>query len=140
MVAYSVAAFYGPMYWGFVASTSLAGITMMQSYQYYSRNNDRPMLHLIVAAVLVLDLATTILMAITLYHYFLQYWGQYEAFAVITQSWCIENGVTASVTCITQLLFGSRIYLVTQQYAIFSPYDKFIVAAIVVSALGSFGV
>ncbi|KAH7923940.1 hypothetical protein BV22DRAFT_549396 [Leucogyrophana mollusca] len=138
MVAYSIASFYGPMYWGFVASTSLAGTTIMQGYQYYSRNADRRTLHIVVGTVLILDLATTLLMACTINHYFLQDWGQYETFAYITLSWCLENGVTAAVTCITQLLFASRIYLVTRQYAIFSPYDRIIVGAIVLSALGSF--
>ncbi|KIJ67551.1 hypothetical protein HYDPIDRAFT_38052 [Hydnomerulius pinastri MD-312] len=137
-MTYSVAGFYGPMYWGFVASTALAGTTLMQGYEYFSHNTDGWLFHCVVSAVLIFDLATTALMAQSINHYFLQDWGNYATFTEITLSWCLENVATAVVTCMTQLLFASRIYLVTRQYAVFSPYDKIVVAAISIAAVGGF--
>ncbi|KAH7913167.1 hypothetical protein BJ138DRAFT_1111709 [Hygrophoropsis aurantiaca] len=75
-------------------------------------------------------------MSETIHYYFIQNYGDPTAFEIIPLSWLIENAATALVTCIAQVFFATRIYLVTRQYAIFSPFDKIIPAIIVFTAMG----
>ncbi|KAH7925956.1 hypothetical protein BV22DRAFT_399243 [Leucogyrophana mollusca] len=132
---WSVGGFYAPLFWGFFVGLALVGTTIVQGYIYYSQSNDRWTLRLLVGILICLDVATSVLMSDTIHFYFIQHYGDYVAFLTIPLSWVIENGVTALVTCISQVFFATRIYLVTRQYAIFSPYDKIVPAIIVFAAV-----
>ncbi|KAH7914096.1 hypothetical protein BJ138DRAFT_1110906 [Hygrophoropsis aurantiaca] len=136
MYVWSVGSYYGPMFWGFFFGTSLVGTTIVQAYIYYTRSSDRWTLQSVVAILLILDITTTALMAVTIFHYFLINFGDDSAFLGIPDPWIIENGVTALITFIAQVFFASRIFMVTRQYAIFSPYDKIIPGVIIFFALG----
>ncbi|KAH7920451.1 hypothetical protein BV22DRAFT_802167 [Leucogyrophana mollusca] len=135
MYVWTVGGYYGPMFWGSFLGTALVGTTIMQGYTYYARSNDRWTLQLLVAVLLFLDISTTALMAATVYHYFIQNFGNFETFGNIPKSWILENAITSLITCIAQVFFASRIYMVTRQYAIFAPYDKIVPG--VFFALGS---
>ncbi|KAH7920450.1 hypothetical protein BV22DRAFT_1098083 [Leucogyrophana mollusca] len=122
--------FYSAMYWGFVLSTSLVGISLVQVYMYYMRhNNDRWQMKALVASLLfvelclftldgfltihgcrILDPATSILMAETIYYYFVVNFGVPQALASIPISWVLETGLTVLVTSIVQIYFAINIY------------------------------
>ncbi|KIJ63157.1 hypothetical protein HYDPIDRAFT_113752 [Hydnomerulius pinastri MD-312] len=139
MYVWTVSRYYGPMYWGFVVATMLLGTTFVQGYIYLTRNNDRMLIQSMVSVVIILDFLATALMATTVFHYFIQDFGDFKTFADIPSTWCLESVATALVTSITQAFFSSRIYLVMRQYPVLVPFDKLIPISVLITALGGLG-
>ncbi|KIJ63156.1 hypothetical protein HYDPIDRAFT_92942 [Hydnomerulius pinastri MD-312] len=114
-----VAGYFGPMYWGKLVNLnySLVGTTMVQAYVFFTRSKDKWPLQLVVHVLpfyynMLFDLASTILMSITVFQYFVSLSFSCSSQVPIIskhRSWCTENGITALVTCITQLFFATRI-------------------------------
>ncbi|KAF8550144.1 hypothetical protein OG21DRAFT_1487982 [Imleria badia] len=94
-----VAPSFGPMYWGFVFSTTLVGATLIQGYMYYDRSRDPLSTQVAVALMLTLDLSSTAVMATTVSHYFLVNFGNYSTLCSIPPVWICETSLTAIVTC-----------------------------------------
>ncbi|KAF8558514.1 hypothetical protein OG21DRAFT_1161242 [Imleria badia] len=108
----SVGQFYAAMYWGFVLSTSCVGISLVQGYLYFMMNNkDRWSMKALVISLLIFDPATSLLMAQTIYHYFVKNFGVEEALRKVPNSWIVENGLTVLVTAMVQFFFASRVFL-----------------------------
>ncbi|KAH7914097.1 hypothetical protein BJ138DRAFT_1144613 [Hygrophoropsis aurantiaca] len=130
--------FYGAMYWGFVLSTSLVGISLVQVYMYYMRyNNDRWQMKALVVSLLILDPATSILMAETIYYYFVVNFGVPQALASVPISWVLETGLTVLLTSIVQVYFAIKIYMIHRQSAAV-PGGILIPLAIFVLAIAAF--
>ncbi|KAG9318216.1 hypothetical protein JVU11DRAFT_296 [Chiua virens] len=109
----TVAHFYAAMYWGFVVSTSFVGISLVQGYLYFTKNNkDRWVIKALVVLLLFLDPATSILIAQTIYYYFILNFGVVEVLGVVPIPWVVEIGLSVFVTAMVQVFFASRVYLV----------------------------
>ncbi|KIJ63310.1 hypothetical protein HYDPIDRAFT_113288 [Hydnomerulius pinastri MD-312] len=130
--------FYAAMYWGFVLSTSFVGISLVQGYMYFMKNNkDRWSMKALVISLLIFDPATSVLMAETIYYYFVINFGVDQALASIPASWVVENGLTALVTSIVQVYFATRIYIINKRVGVL-PFDWVIPALVFVCAFGGF--
>ncbi|KAI9569011.1 hypothetical protein HD554DRAFT_2094667 [Boletus coccyginus] len=109
----SVDHFYAALYWGFVVSTALVGISVVQGYLYFTTNNkDRWSIKALVVSVLILDPATSLLMAQTIYYYFIVNFGVAKALEDVPISWVVENELTVLVAALVQIFLASRVHLV----------------------------
>jgi len=134
----SIGRFYAAMYWGFVVSTSFVGISIVQGYLYFTRNNnDRCPMKVLVFILLILDPITTILMAETIYYYFFVNYGVVEALGKIPIAWTIESGLTVLVTAVVQVFFASRIYTVNNSVGTL-PFGRTAPILVFLSALVAF--
>ncbi|EGO21729.1 hypothetical protein SERLADRAFT_474530 [Serpula lacrymans var. lacrymans S7.9] len=127
---WSVEVFYGPLYWGFVLATSLVGATVVQAYMYFSRNSDRWSLRLLVTVLLILDVASTVLMGQAIFHYFVVNFANVDVFFEVPISWWAEKALSTLITCMTQLYFASRIYIINRTCAILPGYGRFLPVAV----------
>ncbi|EGN97002.1 hypothetical protein SERLA73DRAFT_185270 [Serpula lacrymans var. lacrymans S7.3] len=102
---------------GFVFSTALVGISVVQGYIYFARNKHGHWASKsLVILLLILDPATSLLFAHTIYYYFLINFGNYRVFSKVTSSWCAENAITSIIVWIVQLYFALRIYQLDKQH------------------------
>ncbi|KAN0075404.1 hypothetical protein V8E55_011427 [Tylopilus felleus] len=133
-----VGQFYAAMYWGFVFSTSLVGISIVQGYLYFTTSNkDRWRMKALVISLLILDPATSLLMAQTIYHYFVVNFGVVEALGNVPISWIVENGLTVLITAMVQSFLASRVYLVNKTVDAL-PFGKIAPALVFLFALIAF--
>ncbi|KAF8432430.1 hypothetical protein L210DRAFT_922186 [Boletus edulis BED1] len=108
-----VSRFYSAMYWGKCRCGIFVGISFVQGYLYFTSNNkDRWSMKALVIFLLIFDPATSLLMAETIYYYFVVNFGVVEALETIPISWVIESESTVLVTAMVQFFFATRVYLI----------------------------
>ncbi|EGN96186.1 hypothetical protein SERLA73DRAFT_162091 [Serpula lacrymans var. lacrymans S7.3] len=140
MNGFNVPLFFGAMYWGFIFSTALVGISIVQGYIYFTNNSRDPWtIKALVILLLILDPAGSVLIGETMYFYFLVNFGNVMAFARIPTSWCVETFVTAFVTCVTQLYFATRLYKIYKQSLVLPRYSAVWLVPAVVAFFAVFG-
>ncbi|KAI5117973.1 hypothetical protein M0805_004907 [Coniferiporia weirii] len=108
---------FGVIYWAFVVSTALFGVSVVQGYFYYTHNNDNLNLKIFVACMLALDFTTTALSSQSLYDYLIVNYGNPEALLYMTKPYIMEYLVTAMVTLGSQLFYASRIHIADKRSA-----------------------
>lgn len=97
---------FAPMYWGFVASIFLAGITVVQAYSYFpNSHNDRPLVRWTAVCMLITDLASTALIAQSIYYYLIPEFGSFTRFGSVTPELTVECLISTTITFISQLYF-----------------------------------
>lgn len=102
---------------GLVVSSVIYGISVLQTYLYYTRysHKDKAFLKTFVAILLVLDTAQLCFVLIYTYHYEVSYFGRFDVLEVATWSLMINFPVGALLTTCVQGFFAYRIYQLSGQ-------------------------
>ncbi|KAF8530428.1 hypothetical protein BU17DRAFT_79204 [Hysterangium stoloniferum] len=106
-------AIFGPIYWGFVFSLLLGGITILQGYIYFTRSNDSLSIRLAAASMIILDMLSSALIAQSVYYYLIPHFGSAVPLDGITPELSAECLVATTITLISQLFFTRQLYAVT---------------------------
>ncbi|KAH9896921.1 hypothetical protein C8Q73DRAFT_789215 [Cubamyces lactineus] len=119
---------------GFTLSTTLYGITILQTYFYYRQYGTRDgwPTKLLIAVLLLIDTLTTIFLAHALYTYVVLDFGAPQETDLITWSFASENFLGIMSAVLYQCYFARRLW-------IFSHHNKTLVALILFFAVVNAG-
>ncbi|KAJ7093830.1 hypothetical protein B0H15DRAFT_1020536 [Mycena belliarum] len=99
---------------GFAVATTAYGIGVLQCYLYFrSYPKDSIYLKFTVGTLWILDTLSTIMVAHSLYTYFVLNFGDLAADALIPWSFALENGLLTLVTIIAQCFYAWQIWTVS---------------------------
>ncbi|KAJ7158014.1 hypothetical protein C8R43DRAFT_1234439 [Mycena crocata] len=117
---------------GFAVATTAYGICVVQVYLYYrGYPRDSVYLKFTVATLWILDTLSTIMVAHSLYTYFVTNFGNLAADAFIPWSFALENGLLTMVTITVQSFYAWQIWTVSM--------NPFVTAGILLLAVTSLG-
>ncbi|KAK7683452.1 hypothetical protein QCA50_013285 [Cerrena zonata] len=102
---------FSPIFWGFVVSLVLGGITILQAYIYFYRFNDRLEIRTIAATMLALDVVSSALVAQSIYYYLLPHFGSLEPLSSVTPELSAECLISTIITFISQMYFVYQLYI-----------------------------
>lgn len=103
---------FGPLFWGFVISLLLCGITIVQAYIYFPAHKDPPIVRWTAFTMIIFDLTSSALYAQSVYHYLIPHFGSLTRFASITPEISAECLFSALIT------FNSQMYFVYQLHSV----------------------
>ncbi|KAF8882998.1 hypothetical protein BD779DRAFT_1674728 [Infundibulicybe gibba] len=119
---------FAPIYWGFVVSLFLGGMTIVQAYIYFPHKGDRSSIRIMAGCMLLFDLVSSALVAQSIYYYLVPHFGSLEPLASVTPELSAECLFAAIITfmCVSHdlLLFfsletnRSEMYFVYQLYSV----------------------
>ncbi|OCB89298.1 hypothetical protein A7U60_g3497 [Sanghuangporus baumii] len=120
---------------GAFISLAVYGITLLQTYLYFSKfhKNDSKGLQALVVLLWILDTICSILVAHALYVVLVKGWGDVSVLTKAPVTFVLENGFTVLLTWIVQLFLAHRIWLVSTRRDYITP-----ILVIIISA-GAFG-
>lgn len=101
---------FAPIYWGFVMSLLLGGITIVQAYMYFPAHRDRAFVRYTAALMLILDLASSALIAQSVFYYLIPHFGSLKPLSSVTPELSAECLISTLIT------FNSQMYFVFQLY------------------------
>ncbi|KDR76649.1 hypothetical protein GALMADRAFT_452778 [Galerina marginata CBS 339.88] len=99
-----------PLYWGFVVSLLLGGITIVQAYIYFPAQQDRFLARFTAAVMLILDLLSSVLIAQSVYYYLIPHFGSLQPLSSVTPELSAECLVSTMITFISQAFFVYQLY------------------------------
>uniref|UniRef100_A0A0W0FFS3 Uncharacterized protein n=1 Tax=Moniliophthora roreri TaxID=221103 RepID=A0A0W0FFS3_MONRR len=135
-----LSAHYDPLYYGFVVTSILFGITIVQAWIYTLSNNDPWLLRLLVAIIFLGDLSTTILINNLMHDFFIVHFGDLLQFTVVPSVVVAELIVTGLIVCTMELFFASRIYTLGRVHRIVPIcIVVFSVLALILTLVGAVG-
>ncbi|KAJ7577971.1 hypothetical protein C8J56DRAFT_869400 [Mycena floridula] len=103
---------FGPVYWGFIVSLFLGGMTVVQAYMYFPQSHDRPFVKATAATMLIFDLVSSALVAQSIHHYLLPHFGSLLPLNSVTPELSAECLISTAITLISQLYFVYQLYVV----------------------------
>ncbi|KAF5343917.1 hypothetical protein D9758_012107 [Tetrapyrgos nigripes] len=122
---------FASVYWGFVISLFCGGITIVQAWLYFPHPRDKPLIQFTVSCVHVvsdtplwkqvaelkrvdifriLDLASSALVAQSLYYYLIPHFGSEAQLGKLTPELSSDCLMSATITFISQMWFVFQIY------------------------------
>ncbi|KAF9267002.1 hypothetical protein L218DRAFT_955480 [Marasmius fiardii PR-910] len=107
-----MAGLFSPFYWGFVISLFCSGITVVQAYLYFPHPTDGRVIQTIAVVMLILDLASSALIAQSLYYYLIPHYGSLAQLNSVTLELSTECLISSVITFISQMFFVYQIYKV----------------------------
>ncbi|KAJ7861608.1 hypothetical protein B0H13DRAFT_2072716 [Mycena leptocephala] len=100
---------------GFAVATTAYGISVLQVYLYFRKYpKDEIILKLTVGSLWILDTLSTIMVAHSLYTYFVLNFGNLAADALVPWSFALENGLLTGVTIIAQCYYSWQIWTISR--------------------------
>ncbi|KAH0580506.1 hypothetical protein H2248_002001 [Termitomyces sp. 'cryptogamus'] len=104
---------FAPIYWGFVVSLLLGGITIVQSYIYFlAARRDQPREWVTALCMLLLDLTSSGLVAQSVYYYLIPNFGSLLPLDSVTSELSTECLISTIITFISQMYFVYQLYIV----------------------------
>ncbi|GJE93828.1 hypothetical protein PsYK624_099920 [Phanerochaete sordida] len=103
----------GPLYWGLLCSLVLNGINILQGWLYFP-SHDPLNLQASAAAMLVLNVLSSALVAQSVYYYTVPHYGSLAPLSSITSELSIECLATTLIILISQGLFVCQLYNVAK--------------------------
>ncbi|KAF6756747.1 hypothetical protein DFP72DRAFT_893658 [Ephemerocybe angulata] len=103
---------FAPLFWGFVLSIFLGGMTVVQAYVYFPAKGDRPLIRLTAGLMLLFDIASSILIAYSVYYYLIPEFGSFERFKAVTPQFSAECLIAALITFMSQAYFVHQLLIV----------------------------
>ncbi|KAI0090670.1 hypothetical protein BDY19DRAFT_992098 [Irpex rosettiformis] len=122
----------GAAFVGNIAAAVLYGVTNLQIYTYFERNNDGLLLRIMILILWALDTLHLILISHTLYFYTVTHFGSIFIAAKVTWSIMTHVSVTGVSDFLVRLIFASRVYR-------FSGHKKWLLVTIIVPTFVVFG-
>jgi len=99
------------VYWGFVISLFLGGITILQAYIYFPARKDSLTLRWTAISILILDITSSALLAQSVYHYLTANFGTVSLLP-------LNPEISAECLISTLLTFNSQLYFAYQLYSV----------------------
>ncbi|KAF4618905.1 hypothetical protein D9613_010117 [Agrocybe pediades] len=116
---------------GFVAATTLLGITILQAWNYAQNNRDSWKLRSLVALLVALDIAGTIASSIFVHSYLIEHFGNFVLLSTVNDAFIVEFSFMVVVIFLVQLFFASRVHLL-------NPGNYWLASGIALGSLLSF--
>ncbi|KAK0502346.1 hypothetical protein EDD18DRAFT_688202 [Armillaria luteobubalina] len=101
---------YSSVFYGYVLSSVLFGITLVQAWNYIATNSDNWGTRIFVALLLSMDSVTTSLSIQIMHHYLINNFGNLDSLEIITYSFDAQLGITVIVVFIVNIFFAVKIY------------------------------
>ncbi|SJL06629.1 uncharacterized protein ARMOST_09971 [Armillaria ostoyae] len=101
---------YSSVFYGYVLSIVLFGITLVQAWNYITTNSDNWPMRVFVALLLGMDSATTSLSIQIMHHYLISNFGNLDSLEIITYSFDAQLGITVIVVFMVDVFFAVNIY------------------------------
>ncbi|KZT35866.1 hypothetical protein SISSUDRAFT_122909 [Sistotremastrum suecicum HHB10207 ss-3] len=102
----------GPVFWGFLISTCLYGIALCQGFMYFVNfPKDSALVRTMVALLLILITASTVLMGQCFNFYVIVNFGNTQALATLPGEFSAELVCTFTTTFIGQLFFARQVHV-----------------------------
>ncbi|TDL22928.1 hypothetical protein BD410DRAFT_787743 [Rickenella mellea] len=96
-------------------ATVLYGALTLQTYVYYQHYpTDRPTMKSLIAVLWIMNTFHMVLLILTLYHYLIRSFGNYEALAVSTWELRIHVFTNCFIAFLVQLFFACRVWRVSE--------------------------
>jgi hypothetical protein len=105
---------FAPIYWGFIVSLLLGGITIVQAYIYFPAPKDSAVVRWTAVAMIILDLTSSALLAQSVYYYLIPHFGSLSPFGSVTPEISAECLISGVITFLSQLYFVHQLYAVKQ--------------------------
>ncbi|KAI0339701.1 hypothetical protein BDW22DRAFT_1431588 [Trametopsis cervina] len=103
----------GPLYWGFLCSLILMGINILQGYIYFP-SHDGPTIQTIAMSMIVLNVASSALVAQSVFYYLVPHFGSLLPLNAITNELSAECLISTLITLISQAYFVAQLYTVSK--------------------------
>ncbi|KAG5721562.1 hypothetical protein E4T56_gene13055 [Termitomyces sp. T112] len=104
---------FGPIYWGFVVSLFLGGITIVQGYIYFfAGQKDKLLVRWTAFLMLFMDLASSALIAQSVYYYLIPNFGSLLPLISVTPELSAECLISTMITFNSQMYFVYQLYIV----------------------------
>jgi len=133
---YDLSTVMAPIFFGFVMSTCLGGICILQSYIYFLHSRDPWGIKLIAAIMITLDIVSTCLVAQAVYNYLIPHFGSLTPFNTFTLGLSIDCLLSSVITFISQMFFARQLHLVTKSRRLFSVSGVVAICAFIGFAFG----
>ncbi|KAF9556135.1 hypothetical protein CPC08DRAFT_752695 [Agrocybe pediades] len=111
----NISPFADSMFVGFIISTVLMGVTLLQAWNYALTNNDGWGMRMLVLLLVALDIATTSNNVVVVHTYLIENFGDIFELASASAGFAIALGLTVTIVYMVQLFFASRVYLLDQR-------------------------
>ncbi|TFK98977.1 hypothetical protein BDV98DRAFT_606462 [Pterulicium gracile] len=112
-IGYDMVDIFAPFYWGCVASFVLAGITILQAWNYFP-GRDKLAIRLMAWAMITLDVVSSILSAHGMYLYLIPQFGSLLPLAGLNQYLAAECYLAVCIAFISHLYFAWQVWTVLQ--------------------------
>ncbi|KAK0218772.1 hypothetical protein IW262DRAFT_1494811 [Armillaria fumosa] len=101
---------YSSVFYGYVLSIVLFGITLVQAWNYIATNSDNWGTRAFVALLLGMDSVTTSLSIQIVRHYLISNFGNLDSLEIITYSFDAQLGITVIVVFMVDIFFVVKTY------------------------------
>ncbi|KAF4622021.1 hypothetical protein D9613_009547 [Agrocybe pediades] len=96
---------------GYILSTVLLGLNILQAWHYARRNTDGSLLRLLVTLIVCLDVSTTVTESVSIHTYLIDHYGNYISLLTLNSGALAEFLLTTINVFVVQLFFASRAYI-----------------------------
>lgn len=117
---------------GYVLSTILLGVTILQAWNYAHNNRDSWKLRSLVALLVSLDIGSTVSSSIFIHKYLIEHFGNFLLLSTVNHGFLVEFIITVVVIFLVQLFFASRVHML-------KPKNYILPGLIVLTAVLGFG-
>ncbi|KAJ6594363.1 hypothetical protein B0H19DRAFT_1095160 [Mycena capillaripes] len=116
----NIGPFADAMFAGIMLSTFLWGITVVQTWNYFSTHssNDGWMLKCFVAILFCLDTVTTVLTTDMAHIYLIENFGSLVILTTLPVAGVLEVGFNVVIVFLVELFFARRVYLLSQRHLV----------------------
>ncbi|KAI0960798.1 hypothetical protein AcV7_000085 [Taiwanofungus camphoratus] len=105
----------GAILLGLVFSSTVFGVTLLQTYQYYDRYwSDTLWLKLFVALIGALDTAQLVTVIHSNWWFLIQNYGNINSLTIVPWSLGVEVGITTSIGLLVQSFFAMRVWMLSR--------------------------
>ncbi|KXN83254.1 hypothetical protein AN958_01659 [Leucoagaricus sp. SymC.cos] len=132
---YDLGPVFAPIFWGFFVSILLGGMTIVQAYIYFPSPGDRIMVLTGTITFSTFDLASSALVAQSIYYYLVPHYGSLMPLSSITPELSAECLFSTIITAISQVYFVYQLVVVKRS----GNGSWLIIGAIVICLIVTFG-
>ncbi|KAK0447395.1 uncharacterized protein EV420DRAFT_872105 [Desarmillaria tabescens] len=107
---HGVPAGYNSVFYGYVLSIALFGVTLVQGWNYITTNSDHWPMRVFVAFLLGMETAASSLSIQVMHHYLINNFGNLDSLNTMSYSFDVQLAITVIVVFIVNVFFVVRIY------------------------------
>ncbi|KAJ7810974.1 hypothetical protein B0H14DRAFT_3150949 [Mycena olivaceomarginata] len=142
---------FGPVFWGSLGLDlfspwtpsdplyvldSLAGVSILQGYIYFTRYNDKLLIRAVAGLMLVLNLLSTALICQSVYYYILPDYGSLAPLGAVTSEMNVDCLISSAIAFISQMFFLYQLMVVGKSRATAAPILNALIVVFGIISLG----
>ncbi|GLB44973.1 hypothetical protein LshimejAT787_1900510 [Lyophyllum shimeji] len=104
------------IFFGYVVSTVLLGITIVQGWIYLHDNRDRWTIRTFIAVLIILDIAETCCSTQLLHHYLILHFGDFEVLLRFSNVISADFAITGTIFFLVHLYYARRLVIVGRSW------------------------